>query len=593
MTMAIAWLPWVWLTFHQFWQTEKSKWILLLSICFSMQLLTDLRTFYITLLPLMFLTFYFIKKPLRSWFMKSLKLWSVSGSLALGLSAGQLLPFLELLAQSSRTALSFHEASLGSLHPVLLLGMLFPLILNLPEYYIFIGVSALVFGLLGLTTTFQKSSRPYIYLLVITLVMSLGSYTPIYKVLYAVVPGFSLLRVPARWWVIEVFLFTIFTAEGIDAWIERWQLIKKKSILSLITLAVFYFAGFGIYMVIKEKMQFNPIAAFTEFLIILMIIFAHKWLARSNLILIVSLFGLWLPSAQLIQPISDEVRSDRQSRIAEILENSALHGERSLTPYRYSIGIQAYHPEFLAADGYDSFHIKAYRDFVNRMLGCDFSGYSVSIPATLTNPEALDACPRINLDLRLAKLLNIRYLLLPEDHPFDQGSLVVCEDGIKLIDLGQGFGKAFGVQGIKYVRSQSCLDELGNIDEQATALVEIPLKFQSSSADIQIIERIPASNGAQFRIKSTGPFVLIHSEAWAPGWKAFDEKGKELEVFRADCALQGVLVEAGEHVIRFVYRPVLWTAGLVCTILFFACISCAMALNLFIPRVKLRNSKKQ
>jgi hypothetical protein len=165
MIMAIAWLPWVWLMFFQYWRTEKWKWAVLLGVCSCLQVLTDLRTFYITLLPLLFLSIAYIKKPFLSWLLKSIKIWGVSGVLALGLSAGQVFPFIELLFQSTRTTLSFEEASAGSLHPAFLVGILYSPNLYLPELYVYMGAGALVFSFIAITSTARKEIKPFLFLL--------------------------------------------------------------------------------------------------------------------------------------------------------------------------------------------------------------------------------------------------------------------------------------------------------------------------------------------------------------------------------------------------------------------------------------------
>ncbi len=196
------------------------------------------------------------------------------------------------------------------------------------------------------------------------------------------------------------------------------------------------------------------------------------------------------------------------------------------------------------------------------MIGCDYTGYSVSIPAVQSNPEAAKACPTLNLNQNLAKLLNIRFLILPEDLGYQPGSLLASENGMNLFDLGKGYGAAFGVHEVKFVSSSQCLEALDRVDLQKTGLVEEPLQIMPEQAVPTIIDQAILSNGIQFHVRSDTPFVLIRSETWAPGWRAFDEQGHPLEVFRADCTLQGVMVEPGEHTIRFEYRPTLMIVGI-------------------------------
>lgn len=569
MIMAIAWLPWVWLMFFQYWRTEKWKWAVLLGVCSCLQVLTDLRTFYITLLPLLFLSIAYIKKPFLSWLLKSIKIWGVSGVLALGLSAGQVFPFIELLFQSTRTTLSFEEASAGSLHPAFLVGILYPPNLYLPELYVYMGAGALVFSFIAITSTARKEIKPFLFLLLFAIVISFGSYTPLYKALYTLIPGFSFLRVPARWSIVVVFLLASLAGFGIDSWIKHGNEIRKKKNLILTVLGIFYLAGFIVHILLLGNFPYDPVIACVEFVLIGILLIGDYRFWKSPLILVVILFGLWIPAKWLLQPISADFHSTGVSSFVKILENGAMEGDRSFAPFGYGGLSQAFFPDLFAADGYDSFHIRAYQDFVEKMIGCDYTGYSVSIPAVQSNPAAAKVCPAINLNQNFAKLLNIRFLILPEDLVYKQGTILAVENGMNLIDLGKGYGTAFGIHEVRFVSSQQCLEELDRVDLQKTGLVEEPLQIKPEGGVPKVIDQALISNGIQFHVNSETPFMLIRSETWAPGWKAFDEQGHQLEVFRADCTLQGVMVEQGEHTIRFEYRPTLLIVGI--------CVSCVFA----------------
>jgi hypothetical protein len=50
--------------------------------------------------------------------------------------------------------------------------------------------------------------------------------------------------------------------------------------------------------------------------------------------------------------------------------------------------------------------------------------------------------------------------------------------------------------------------------------------------------------------------LLVLRDSWYPGWQAFID-GKRTPIFRVNGCFRGVIVPAGEHRVRFVYRPVL------------------------------------
>jgi hypothetical protein len=57
--------------------------------------------------------------------------------------------------------------------------------------------------------------------------------------------------------------------------------------------------------------------------------------------------------------------------------------------------------------------------------------------------------------------------------------------------------------------------------------------------------------------------LLVLRDSWYPGWQAFID-GKRTPTFRVNGCFRGVIVPAGEHRVRFVYRPILlYVAGVV------------------------------
>ncbi len=72
------------------------------------------------------------------------------------------------------------------------------------------------------------------------------------------------------------------------------------------------------------------------------------------------------------------------------------------------------------------------------------------------------------------------------------------------------------------------------------------------SAEIQTILWTPETRGFRVRAEAAGRFVLI--EQLFPGWRATVD-GRPVRIERWQKAFQSVPVEAGEHIVRFEYRP--------------------------------------
>jgi uncharacterized membrane protein YfhO len=60
--------------------------------------------------------------------------------------------------------------------------------------------------------------------------------------------------------------------------------------------------------------------------------------------------------------------------------------------------------------------------------------------------------------------------------------------------------------------------------------------------------------------------VLVLSENHYPGWRAYVD-GRFVDTLRVDYNLRGVVLEAGEHSVDFVYRPKSVLLGIVISLL--------------------------
>jgi len=95
-----------------------------------------------------------------------------------------------------------------------------------------------------------------------------------------------------------------------------------------------------------------------------------------------------------------------------------------------------------------------------------------------------------------------------------------------------------------------------DFDPSQTALIEAPLALNSEDADSNASATIASESATRMevRTKSTRAGFLVTSDAYYPGWRASID-GRDVPLYRADYAIRGVLMPAGEHTVRFDYRP--------------------------------------
>lgn len=139
--------------------------------------------------------------------------------LGVGLAAVQLLPTLELMGLSLRAGgLDYRQAVSFSFGPgAWLLGLLPHYGEEAPfsEYVAYVGVVGLLLAALGAHRS-GRSGRWMMVLVAAGGLLALGIYNPLYYILFRIVPGFGLFRVPARWLVLLLLGVSLLVAEGVD-----------------------------------------------------------------------------------------------------------------------------------------------------------------------------------------------------------------------------------------------------------------------------------------------------------------------------------------------------------------------------------------
>jgi hypothetical protein len=133
------------------------------------------------------------------------------GGLALALAGGlalaavQLLPFLELVGQGNRSRPSIAFAGSGALGWLQWTSLFIPAGAQLPIAFgasFYIGCLLTIAGLAGLTRLGDRNVRGLALVTAVGILYSVGERTPVFHLLYGIVPGLSSFRFPGRMGVI-------------------------------------------------------------------------------------------------------------------------------------------------------------------------------------------------------------------------------------------------------------------------------------------------------------------------------------------------------------------------------------------------------
>jgi hypothetical protein len=110
-------------------------------------------------------------------------------------------------------------------------------------------------------------------------------------------------------------------------------------------------------------------------------------------------------------------------------------------------------------------------------------------------------------------------------------------------------------QALEAIRTGKLPDGRG-FDPARTALVEGLSQSSVNGPDASATATVTTLLNTQMevRTKSTRAGFLVTSDAFYPGWRASID-GRDVPLYRADYAIRGVPVPAGEHTVRFDYRP--------------------------------------
>lgn len=187
--------------------------------------------------------------------LKALMGFSVIVLLAVAIGAVQLLPGYNFSRYSTRgDGLSYDQAASYSLPPEETFTMLFPklfgyrhgfpdsTISGAPLYYgrlglrlssEFIGISVFLMALAGFMGTQRKYRWPLLTIMAVGLLVSWGGYTPLFGILYRIIPFFRKLRAPHMAAFLTTTAIALAAGPGFDAIFVRKKLNSKKFLFGI------------------------------------------------------------------------------------------------------------------------------------------------------------------------------------------------------------------------------------------------------------------------------------------------------------------------------------------------------------------------
>lgn len=547
--------------------------------------------------------------------------YAIAGALAIAVVGVQLVPFLEFMGQSVRALpLELSFTSSRSLEPVGLAHLLIPPAIeagphdfttqylgyrNVPWLLsIYPGVLIIAFWLCGLRGADRRTRWFWGSLAVLGVILALGRYSPVYRVLFDFIPPFRAFRYPEKFMVLLALGLPVLASIGFDQWREEGVAGRTTSRFLLVLLAAYGLAAATLIAMpgLLESLCAgaapgvllceDPMVAsrlYRDRLLILVVVLAAAWIVvrlRASgalrlepagwTLLALAALDLGLahrslnPSAEssiyTTAPWAAEVLAGRRDRQAEFRYRGTpvvapmgatvqVRGARELS--NMYLDLQTMGPNagqlfgFLQQDGLQGVELQS---------------------VAMTHDAAIN---RWSEDpVRYLRAMNVRYYADATAHADSMHGLVEIashpELPIRLFEVPDPLPRAFVVSGWQLADGPAAsLQRVLATDislRDQVVLERPPVSVPADPPPAADGGRIMAATWGSERIRliaeSSEPAVLVLLDRWYPGWRA-TVNGVEVPVLRANGVFRAVEIPGGKADVVFRFAPgSLWLGGM-------------------------------
>jgi hypothetical protein len=250
----LTWTPLIFLAIDGVLQTFSVTWILLGMAAVAMQILAGhvQYIFYTAIIAGIYALAGWLKSGARVREAAALASIYVGGA---SLAAVQLFTGLQAAAESHRTGISYGIASSFAFPPENLLTLILPGffgdMVNTPywgrwtltEMSLFIGTAPFLLSVCGLVHGEKAVKRFSFTMALIVMILAVGDYTPLFKILYDHVPGFQNFRGTTKFTVLAALFIVMLVAVGFDHLLKARQAPRWLAAAGLVAGGVLIAAG--------------------------------------------------------------------------------------------------------------------------------------------------------------------------------------------------------------------------------------------------------------------------------------------------------------------------------------------------------------
>ena len=576
---ALGWMPWVVLAMERGWR-EGGRWLILASLAGAAQMLSggaEAILFTWVVIGLLWLILLFrAEVPLGKMIWRAIGI----GGLVAGLSAAQMLPFLDLLAHSQRTV-SYGDSADIVMPAWGWANYLVPLFHGFrtsqgiflqptqnwtASYYVGVGVV----GLALLVVWRVRTPRAWLLaaLAMLGLTMALGSQGYVYDGIRRLVPTLGLLRFPIKFVMLPTFAIPLLAAYGFS-WLQSMPAESRSQAWKTpARLALGLLGSIGVILLFAWK---RPLpddllpATITNGLVrmlFVVLVFACVALITRTKVSGAARPALaqhWLLQVGLIALLWLDVFTHTQN-LSPTAPCSALAPDTIRQFFKWDDQLQAGVSRALQSPS-------SYWKMVTRLAGdqqTDIYGRRLSLFADL---NLLDEVPKFDgfypLDLKeFGEVFNLVYFTTNNTAPLqDFVGISVAGNPTNAVDwIRRDSFLPLITAGQKpvYADSTNTLTAMGNGSFEPLRVVFLPREAQgrlqaTNAAEARIVSSQFSRHRLGIEVEAGAPAMVVVAQAYYHPWHAYVD-GKRQPLWRANHAFQALEVPAGKHHIRLAYE---------------------------------------
>lgn len=545
-----------------------------------------------------------------------------------GISAVQLIPFIELSKLSVRSGgLSYFQAGVWSLHPYDLVEFFLPdqygLATDIKKFWgyqnwlrtIYMGGIPFILTLFFLKI-WDRRVKGFLLLFFISLGLAMGKNTLFHPLLYDYLPFFNKLRYPVKFIFLAVLILSITAGLGYDYFKKEFAGNNPEShrwARYILSIGFFFMLVFGLLNIFNEPLVTyfkeigwdHPTYNETE----RNIFNIKRFLALSSLFCL----GLFLYSKPIFKNrfvlggmialfILDLFfahfmfyKKENFKEFQKVSENAKfIQSDPEL--FRIFVTHKTRKGEMLIKKIWKPLEIKKEKfilGILNNQRHFDIDGIGVTQQERWNKIMDLIKFAPVLDSANLLNLMNVKYVVSKQSFSSPDFKLVrfyfpetqnekkrkEWENAftLKIYENKKMLPRAFLVPQCKVVTSEKEYKEIfqsKTFNPEEVLLLDAEPKLVPCNGEIAHEKKEPVkidsykSNTVDLTVHSESRQFLFLSDSYYPGWKAYVD-GEETEILRANYLFRAILVEPGEHQVRFEYDPLSFKLGMAITFLTF------------------------